>query len=47
MTHGYQVNIDCIQHEFDGHEHDDDIPSRKKAENADRKNNHAEDHIPV
>jgi hypothetical protein len=47
MTHGYQINVDRIQHQLYGHKYDDDILSRKKAEDSDRKDNHAKHHIPV
>jgi hypothetical protein len=42
MAERYQTDIDCVQHEFYRHEHDDDIPPREKTEYAYRKYRGAE-----
>jgi hypothetical protein len=35
MAEGNETDVHRVQHEFNGHEHDDDVPPCQKAEHAD------------
>jgi hypothetical protein len=47
MAEGDKADIHGVQHEFDRHEHDDNVPPRQEAEHADHEDRGAQRKVPV
>jgi hypothetical protein len=47
MAEGDEADVHRIQHELNGHEHDDDVSPRQKTEHADHEDRRAQGKVPV